>query len=94
MKFRAFLKLVNKKESSIRTLSGDEALEAVKRNGDALRYVKEQTPEICIEAVKADSYALSYVKEQTPEICIEAVKRNGDALRYVDKRVFEVGSRS
>ena len=39
-------------------------IEAVKRNGYALRFVKEQDKEICIEAVKQDGDALSYVKEQ------------------------------
>jgi len=40
----------------------EECLEAVKQNGWALRYVKEQTPEICLEAVKQNVYALRYVK--------------------------------
>ena len=38
-------------------------LEAVKQNGHALEYVKEQTPEICLEAVKEDGYALRFVKD-------------------------------
>ena len=56
------------------TLSGMEALEAVKRNGYALSYVKEQTPEVCLEAVKNDGYALRYVKEHVfkAEISLEA----------------------
>jgi hypothetical protein len=40
-------------------------LKAVEADGDALRYVKEQTPEVCLKAVEADGYALMYVKEQT-----------------------------
>ena len=40
-------------------------LKAVKRDGDALRYVKEQTADICMEAVKQNGDALRYVKEQT-----------------------------
>jgi len=39
-------------------------LEAVKKNGDALRYVKEQSEAVCLEAVKNDGEALQYVKEQ------------------------------
>ena len=39
-------------------------LEAVKRNGYALRYVKEQTPELCLEAVKEDGDALRYVDKR------------------------------
>jgi len=58
-------------------LSGEEALEAVKQDGYALKYVKEQTPEICLAAVKQDGHALRYVKEQTPEICLAAVKQYG-----------------
>ena len=38
-------------------------LEAVKQNGDSLRYVKEQTPEICLEAVKNCDDAWMYIKD-------------------------------
>lgn len=38
-----------------------EALEAVKNNGDALRYVKDQTEAVCMEAVKNNGNALQYV---------------------------------
>ena len=61
-----------------------EALEAVKENGYALRFVKNQTLEICLEAVKQNGDALRYVNNQTLEICLEAVKQDGDALRYVN----------
>ena len=61
----------------------EASMEAVKRNGYALQYVKDQTEAICLEAVKEDGYALRYVKDQTEAICLEAVKRNGYALRYV-----------
>ena len=53
-----YLKLTIKKN-----LKGNEALEAVKQNGNALRYVKEQTEQICLEAVKQDGNALRYVYE-------------------------------
>jgi hypothetical protein len=65
-----------------------QALEAVKNNGYALKYVKEQTSDICLEAVKSDGDALKYVKEQTPDICLEAVKKCGYALKYVNPHIF------
>ena len=37
------------------------ALEAVKRNGYALQYVKDQTEAVCLEAVKRNGDALQYV---------------------------------
>ena len=50
------------KLSTGKSISGKEALEAVKQNGFALQYVKEQTEEICLEAVKQDGYALKFVE--------------------------------
>ncbi len=64
-------------------MSNEEALKMVRKDGNDLRFVKEQTPEICLEAVKQNGMALRYVKEQTPEICLEAVKQNGYALECV-----------
>src|SRR4030042_1057957 len=65
-------------------------LEAVKQNGDALRYVRDQTPKLCLEAVKENGHALRYVRDQTLELCLEAVKQNGDALRYVRDQTPEL----
>ena len=48
--------------------SKEEYLQAVKQNGLALQYVKEQDKEICLQAVKEDGYALRYVKEYYKEI--------------------------
>ena len=61
-------------------------LEAVKNEGYALQYVKEQSETVCLEAVKNEGYALKYVKEQSETVCLEAVKRNSDALQYVKER--------
>jgi hypothetical protein len=46
-------------------------LEAVKQNGYALSYVKEQTEAVCLEAVKQNGYALSYVDVKIFEIDIK-----------------------
>ncbi len=71
-------------------LAEEEAVEAVKQEGHALRYVHEQTESICVEAVKQNGHALQYVHEQTESICVEAVKQNGHALRYVADSMFGV----
>ncbi len=86
MNLSQFLKEVNGKEENIKNLKGKEALEAVKEDGFALLYVKEQTEAICLEAVKKNGYALQYVNEQTEAICLEAVKQNGYALQYVNEQ--------
>ena len=89
MKLSEFLNRLNAKEEDITTYSGADALKAVERNGYALRYVKDQTPDICLKAVEADDDALRYVKDQTPDICLKAVERNGYALRFVNPAIFD-----
>ncbi len=78
-----FLKEVNWKEEDIINYKWEDALRRVKQHWDALRFVHNQTEEICIEAVKQNWYALKYVNNQTEAICIEAVKTNWYALQYV-----------
>ena len=65
-------------------------LEAVRQDGCALRYVKEQTHEICLEAVRRNGRVLRYVKEQTHEICLGAVRQDGLALQYVKEQTHEI----
>jgi len=52
------------KQEMYRDYSPKEALEAVKRDGYALQYVKEQSEALCLEAVKQNGDALRYVDER------------------------------
>jgi len=63
--------------SEKKNLKWDEAMEAVKRDGYALKYVIEQTPEICLEAVKQDGWALRYVSEQMFDIYTDDEMKDG-----------------
>ena len=72
-----------------KNLAGVDALKAVESDGDALRYVKEQTEAVCLKAVESNGDALRYVKEQTEAVCLKAVESYGDALQYVEERFFE-----
>ena len=73
-----------------KNLIGKEALKAVKKDGLALRYVSNQTEEICLKAVEQDSYALRFVLDQTEAICLKAVEKNGDTLQYVREQTEEI----
>ena len=64
MTLQEFLDQVDGNINNIITYSEDEALEAVKQDGFALRYVKEQTQDICLAAVKQDVDALQFVNEK------------------------------
>ena len=56
-----FLKEVDCVEIIITSYTEAEALEEVKQNGHALKYVHNQTKEICLAAVKQNGHALQYV---------------------------------
>ena len=64
----------------------EECLEAVKKDGMKLMFVKHQTPAICLEAVKQNSRALRCVDDQTFDICCEAVRKDPDAFEYIRKK--------
>lgn len=51
-------------------------LDKVKKDGGSLRYIKNQTPEICLAAVQKDGWALGYVENQSPEICFAALDQD------------------
>ena len=65
-------------------------LEMVKKDGYALKFVKNQTEEICLAAVKQNCSALEYVKNQTEEMCLVAVNRYSLAFMYVKKQTEQV----
>jgi len=63
---------------------------AVTHNGLALRYIQNQTVELCRLSVEQNGLALLFVKEQTDEICELAVKQNGRALLLVRNQTDEI----
>lgn len=49
------------KQNLLRWYSKKYCLTRVKRHGEALQFVKNQTEEICIEAIKQNPKAIQYV---------------------------------
>ncbi len=77
------------KENSYRYFTKEDSLEAVRKDGYSLRYVKKQDKDICLEAVKQNGDSLQYVKKQDKEICLEAVRQDGYSLQYVNPSIFD-----
>ncbi|MGO0862371.1 DUF4116 domain-containing protein, partial [Clostridioides difficile] len=74
-------------------------IEAVKRKGSALEYVKNKTEEICIEALKQNKYSIKYVKDKEKYeniFNIKYLKKQGEAkevmaIKENGKWLFTVG---
>jgi hypothetical protein len=60
----------------------------------ALKYVKNQTEEICMFAVKKHWKALQYVRNQTEKICMFAIDQDWRALNLCRIRTIELCARA
>jgi hypothetical protein len=58
----------------------EEALEAVKQNGLALEFVKEQSFGMCLEAVKQNANALAFVRDENYKRSIK------EALGFLEEK--------
>ena len=65
-------------------------LERVRKNGNDLQYVKEQTEEICLTAVRQCGLSLRFVKNKTREMCIEAIKQDPFAIQFIEDQTEEL----
>ena len=64
-------------------LSYKECMEAILQDGDNIKYIENQTPELCMIAVQTDGWAIEHVQNQTPELCMAAVQCQAIAIEYV-----------
>lgn len=48
-------------------------MRAIKQKGYSLRYIKNQTEEICLEAVMENKWAIEFVKNPTENLCIKTI---------------------
>ena len=77
----------------IRSTVVTEALEAVKKDGHALRHVSEELKrdrEVVMEAVKQAGYAFRHASEELKrdrEVVMEAVAHNGYAFRHASEEL-------
>jgi len=89
---RALTKIKRERFSSIKW--ENLKLFAVMQNGFALRWINEQTPEICLEAVKNNPKALSYVdKSLCSSRCYNLLKKAAD-LKIKENQKEEKEKRS
>jgi len=71
-------------------LSYNLLVNAIKKDGNILKYLKYQTDELCELAIEQNGLTLIYVHKQTPSICKKAVEQNGMALTYVKNKTDEI----
>ncbi len=67
-------------------------LHAISLNPKVLRWITDQTEEMCLRAVRQDGFLLADAKVRTRRVLLAAVRQNGRAIRYVerDERTDEI----
>ena len=70
--------------------SYEEVKEAIRKDGECIGLVNEQTEELCKLAVQQNVDALRFIKNQTEELCKLAVKQDWHALHYVKNQTEEL----
>lgn len=69
--------------NGLHTISENECLDAVKKDGMTIRFVKKQTDLLCNEAIKNNCFAIQYIRNKTEDLCLLAVKKIGFTLQYI-----------
>lgn len=64
----------------------ETAILEVEDNPELIKYLDNQTEDICQYVVSIDGLLLEYVREQTLAICKEAVRQNPLALEFCHKK--------
>ena len=61
----------------------EKYINALKKNGNVLQFILNQTEDMCMLAILHSPDRLRYVMHQTEPICLIAVKLNGLTLEFV-----------
>ncbi len=69
--------------SSVVAVNALACYEVIKQNPQLIKYVKNQTEDLCLMSVQQNGDTLQFIHEPTHEIILTAVKNEGLALRYV-----------
>jgi hypothetical protein len=81
------IKLNPKSIRYINELSHEMCLEAVKRNGDCLRYIdsKYRTDDVCRAAIENNPFAIRHIgkNKQTAELCAFALEKNPAVIQHI-----------
>ena len=83
-------KVITDPDNPLCGMTYGEVKEVVRKDGNALVYVKSQTEELCALAVQQNVDALQFVKNQTEELCKLAIQQDWSALYYVEKQTEEI----
>ncbi len=81
---QAKLKAVKKAGSKFDINNEEECLEAVSKNGDSIKYIKNPSEAVKLAAVRGKGDSIEFIYNPSDEVIIEAVKQDKDAVAHID----------
>ena len=67
-----------------------EIVRALQNDGTQIKYLTNQTPELCAIAIAQNPIALAFVVQQTPGLCRMAVRMDPSILNVVTEQTYDL----
>ena len=80
-------KLTNK---NIKYPTKKEQLEAVRKNGDNIQWIRDPDREVQLEAVRKNGWSIQWIHDPDKDVQLEAVRKNGDSIQHIHNPDREV----
>lgn len=65
-------------------------LNLIKKNPMSLKYIDEQTKEICDLAISLDPFSIQFIKNQTKELCELAISKDLRTIAHIKNKTREI----
>ena len=62
----------------------EQQLEAIRREGNAIRHIKDPSEKVQLEAVRQQGNALEHIENASEKVQLEAVRQDGNAIGYIE----------
>jgi hypothetical protein len=72
------------------TLSCDKYIYAIKLNPDSIKYIRNQTDELCKLALNKDGTTIRHIRDKRYEYLLLAVSKASNALEYIEEQTDEI----
>lgn len=66
----------------------EEQAKAVKNNANAIRFIKNPHPRLCLMAIMSDPLSIRHIQNQTPALCELATANHHEAFKYCQYQTF------
>lgn len=74
---------INNENTETETQSDDDFNKLLKKDGNNIKYIDDQCPELCELAIEQNCFSIRHIKDEfrSIDLCVKAAKKSGFVLR-------------